>query len=165
MDNSKVLEQLKRVLAQNLDRAAKAERIAKVIRTTGSYRWVGVYDVDVECGFVSNLGWDGPGPPKYPVFPITKGLTSRAIATGSTINVGDVTADADYPTALSTTRSEIIVPVLDKARSVVIGTIDVESERPHAFDVETQQLLERCADLLNEFWPTGDSRRRSDTAC
>jgi putative methionine-R-sulfoxide reductase with GAF domain len=73
------------------------------------------------------------------------------------VSVGDVAADGDYLMALSTTRSEIIVPVLDKARSLVAGTIDVESEQPHAFDAGTQQLLERCADLLEEFWT--DCRR------
>jgi putative methionine-R-sulfoxide reductase with GAF domain len=106
---------------------------------------------------VSDIAWDGPGPPEHPVFPITKSLTSRAICIGSTVSVGDVAADGDYLMALSTTRSEIIVPVLDKARSLVAGTIDVESEQPHAFDAGTQQLLERCADLLEEFWT--DCRR------
>jgi hypothetical protein len=30
----------------------------------------------------------------------------------------------------------------------VIGTIDVESERPNAFDKDTEELLEDCAVLL-----------------
>lgn len=45
-----------------------------------------------------------------------------------TVNVGDVASDPNYLTALSTTRSEIIVPVLDITNGCVVGTIDVESE-------------------------------------
>jgi putative methionine-R-sulfoxide reductase with GAF domain len=34
----------------------------------------------------------------------------------------------------------------------VIGTLDVESEIPNAFDSETQKKLEICANLLSRFW-------------
>ena len=131
----------------------KAALIANAIRGKYSYRWVGLYDVDLQRGLVSNIAWSGVGPPKYRTFPITKGLTSRAIAAKSTINVGDVANDSDYLTALGNTQSEIIIPVLNKTGSCVVGTIDVESERPHAFDQDTQRLLEICADLLISFWP------------
>jgi putative methionine-R-sulfoxide reductase with GAF domain len=55
--------------------------------------------------------------------------------------------DPRYLTALDSTRSEIIVPILNDL-SQVIGTIDVESERPNAFDKDTEELLEDCAVLL-----------------
>lgn len=63
------------------------------------------------------------------------------------MNVGDVASDLRYLTALASTRSEIIVPVLN-AEEKVVGTIDIESERPNAFDKETERLLEHCAILL-----------------
>jgi putative methionine-R-sulfoxide reductase with GAF domain len=53
---------------------------------------------------------------------------------------------------LDSTRSEIIVPVLDGADGRAIGTIDVESERLNAFDSSTQSLLEECANVLKSFW-------------
>lgn len=31
-----------------------------------------------------NLAWSGAGPPAYPVFSVTEGLTSTAIETGAT---------------------------------------------------------------------------------
>jgi putative methionine-R-sulfoxide reductase with GAF domain len=37
-------------------------------------------------------------------------------------------------------------------RSQVVGTIDVESERPNAFDKDTEQLLENCAVLLRRLF-------------
>jgi L-methionine (R)-S-oxide reductase len=140
------------LLAQDLDRISTAKLIADAIRNAGQYRWTGLYDVDLQRGVVSNLAWSGPGPPEYPVFPLTKGLTSRAIAEMKTVNVGDVANDADYLTALATTRSEIIVPVLDIPNGRIIGTVDVESERPNAFDSAAQSLLEECAIVLRKFW-------------
>ena len=152
MLRSNLLDEIRKLLAQDLDRVSTARAIADAIRREGAYRWTGLYDVDTQRGVVSNIAWSGAGPPEYPTFPLTKGLTSRAIAEKKTINVGDVTNDPDYLTALATTRSEIIVPVLDAVRNSVVGTIDVESERSHAFDPSAQNQLEECAVVLRDFW-------------
>jgi putative methionine-R-sulfoxide reductase with GAF domain len=152
MSGSNLPDQIRTLLAQDLDRISTAKLIADAIRNAGQYRWTGLYDVDIQRGVVSNLAWSGPGPPEYPAFPLTKGLTSRAIAEKKTVNVGDVANDADYLTALATTRSEIIVPVLDIPNGRVIGTVDVESERPNAFDSAAQTLLEECAIVLKGLW-------------
>lgn len=98
---------------------------------------------------VAIAAWSGPSSPEYPRF---QGLTSRAIAQKRTVNVGEVASDRDYLTALATTRSEIIVPVVDERGSRVLGTIDVESELPNAFDASTQKMLEECAVALRQFW-------------
>src|ERR1700723_2067464 len=152
MPDSRLPENLQLVLAENISRDAKAVRITESIRAAGGWRWVGIYDVDLQRGLVSNVAWSGAGAPAYPVFPVSRGLTSRAIASRTTINIGDVNADADYLTALGDTRSEIIVPVLDDDGEQVLGTIDVESSKTDAFDAATQALLEECARLLRPFW-------------
>jgi L-methionine (R)-S-oxide reductase len=113
MQDRRLLTRLKSILAQNLDRTAKATCITEAIREEGAFRWVGIYHVDVERGLVSNIAWCGPNAPAYPTFPSTKGLTSRAINERKTVNVGDVGSDSSYLTALHSTRAEIIVPVVD----------------------------------------------------
>jgi putative methionine-R-sulfoxide reductase with GAF domain len=105
----------------------------------------------MSAGTVSNIAWSGVAAPEYPTFPLTQGLTSRAISTKCTVDVGNVAEDPDYLTALPTTRSEIIIPVI-AATQTVIGTLDVESEKPNAFDSETQRKLENCGSLLTQFW-------------
>jgi L-methionine (R)-S-oxide reductase len=147
-----LLEELPIILARDTDRTAKGARIAEAIREAGPYRWAGIYDVDSQRGIVCNIAWSGPNAPTYPTFRIGEGLTSRAIIEKKTVNVGDVTSDSDYLTALENTRSEIIVPVLDGTGDRVIGTIDVESERFNAFDSKVQSLLEECASILRTFW-------------
>jgi L-methionine (R)-S-oxide reductase len=169
MSKTQVLGALKSLLLLDAPREVRAKHVAEIIRASGPYRWVGIYDVDLERGTVSNMAWSGPGPPMHLSFPTTQGLTSRAIKKKSTINVGDVAHDSDYLPALGNTQSEIILPVLDKAGKRVIGTIDVESEQRDAFGEGTQQLFEQYAKALRPLWMTRlrvrerprSSRRRS----
>jgi L-methionine (R)-S-oxide reductase len=154
--NRRLPDELQRILALNEDRITTAKRIAEAIREAGAYRWVGIYDVNVRPGTVANIAWSGPNAPAYPIFPITKGLTSRAITSRKTVNVGDVANDSSYLTALDSTRAEIIVPILDDTGDHVIGTIDVESEHLNAFDSEAQALLEESANVLLKFWSSGN---------
>src|SRR5260370_22582558 len=147
MDPETLLSSISESAAGQGPRKDRLQRLAATLRQSAGYRWVGLYDVDVTAGEVRNLGWDRPSAPEYPTFPITKGLTGSAVAEKRTVNVGEVGADPRYLTALDSTRSEIIVPILND-RSQVVGTIDVESERPNAFDKDTEQLLENCAFLL-----------------
>lgn len=159
MHKSKLPDKLRDILTKKLDRATKAERIAEAIRKAGSFRWVGIYNVDVQLGVVSNIAWSGPSAPALPSLPITRGITSRAIAGKKTVNVGDVAGDLDYLIALDGTRAEIIVPVLSKTGDQVVGTIDVESGDLDAFDSEAQALLEDCALLLSDFWTNDEYAR------
>ena len=132
------------------DRKKRAEKIAEAIRSHGGYRWVGVYDVDERE--VSIIAWDGPGAPAFPVFPVTKGLTSSAIREKKAVIVGDVRGDPRYLTAFGSTLSEMILPVLHPGERRVIGTIDVESEQANAFTAEDQKLLEACVVAAMPLW-------------
>jgi putative methionine-R-sulfoxide reductase with GAF domain len=134
------------------DRQAALEQIASLLRSSANYRWVGLYHIDHRAGLVRNITWSGPGALEHPTFPLTKGLTSAAVAQKQTINVGDVSADARYLTAFGTTRSEIIVPVFDVDGKNVLGTIDIESEAPNAFDKPTQDFLEACSAVIRPLW-------------
>ena len=147
MNPEALLSQIPEIVAKWGPRLERLQQVAVALRQSAGYRWVGLYDVDASRGEVRNLVWDGPAAPEYPIFPITKGLTSSAIAEKRTVNVGDVGADPRYLTALGSTRSEIIVPISNDQGDVV-GTIDVESERSNAFDQSTERLLEDCAVLL-----------------
>ncbi len=149
---SDLLLQMQVLLTQEMARPPKAKRLAEILREIGPYRWVGIYDVDTNHGLVVNLAWAGPDAPAHPVFPITSGLTSRAIAEKRTVNAGEVANDPNYLTALGDTHSEMIVPVLDEAGQNVLGTIDIESEQPDAFDPATQSCIEKCARALLPFW-------------
>lgn len=151
-ERDKLMTDLHTLVSTQKDRVAALQGIAELLRTSGGFRWVGLYDVDHSSGRVSNIVWSGPHAPEYPAFPVTKGLTGAAISSGKTVNVGDVAADPRYLTAFGSTKSEIIVPVLDGTSQTVVGTIDVESEEPNAFTEDVQALLEGCSDVICSLW-------------
>lgn len=130
-------------------RAARARRAAAVIRALGPYRWVGLYDV--LAAEISVIAWDGPEPPTHPRFPVTKGLNGASVATRKPVIVQDVAQDPRYLTTIGGTRGEMIQPVLNKA-GIVIGTIDVESDRVNAFAVRDEEILAACAQRLLWLW-------------
>ena len=150
--HDKLMMDVHSLVSSAKDRVATLRDVAELVRSSGSYRWVGLYDVDHSAGMVTNIVWSGPGAPEYPTFPITKGLTGAAISSQKTVNVGDVAADPRYLTAFGTTRSEIIVPVFGGAGGNVVGTIDVESEKPNAFSEDVQAFLEACSTVIRPLW-------------
>ncbi|PYU52647.1 MAG: hypothetical protein DMG48_05050 [Acidobacteria bacterium] len=152
MERDNLMKDLHSLVSTAKDRVATLQDIAELLRSSGSYRWVGLYDVDHAAGVVKNIVWSGPSAPEYPMFPITKGLTGAVISSGRAVNVGDVEADPRYLTAFGTTRSEIIVPVFDGTGESVVGTIDVESEKPNAFTDDLQTLLEACSRVIRPLW-------------
>jgi L-methionine (R)-S-oxide reductase len=131
------------------DRSQAASTIASLIRSARHYRWVGIYEVGVEEIYA--LAWSGPNAPAYPVFPRGSGLCGRAVAAGTVVCVDDVTKDPDYLTTLSSTRSEMVVPILDSSQKTV-GVIDVESEHVDAFSGEDISLISRCASAASVLW-------------
>jgi GAF domain-containing protein len=118
-------------------RGERARHLAELIREQFGRRWVGLYEVTADE--VVNLAWSGPTAPAHPRFPRGSGLTGAAIAERRTIVSNDVANDPRYLTALESTGSELIVPIV--VDDAVCGTLDVEDARTDAFsDVDLAQL-------------------------
>lgn len=148
--NENTLSRIRSIVSSPEDRVARAKQLAEVIMGFGGYRWVGIYDVGPES--VRIIAWSGSGPPAYPTFPITKGLTGSAIKQRAPVVVGDVRKDPRYLTTFSGTLSEIIIPVLNPQEGSVVGTIDVESEHADAFSDRDREVLEQCAGAALPLW-------------
>ncbi len=147
------LNQIRAIAGGNDDRVVKAQRLAEMIQKLGGYRWVGIYDVSATV--VSIISWSGPGAPEFPTFPVSKGLTSAAIASKQTVIVGDVRSDERYLTAFGNTLSEMIVPVMSPGDARVIGMVDVESEKANAFGESDQKMIEQCIQAGITIWLLG----------
>ena len=150
MDTSKINQQITtlRLLGEAPGgRVTKAQRAVDLIRILGSYRWVGLYDVLPTQ--IAVIAWSGPEAPTHPRFPITKGLNGACVSSRKPVIVQDVANDSRYLTTIGGTRGEMIQPIVDQS-GVVIGTIDVESDRVNAFGGRDEDLLADCA--KNLFW-------------
>ena len=125
--------------------AKRIKQVMEMIRAARDYRWVGIYKIERK-DFVIVTG-TGDEPPAYRRFPVTQGLCGAALESGKAVVVGDVRKDARYLPTFHTTRSEIIIPMVNDNKHVV-GMLDAESEKPNAFASEDRQFLERAAGLI-----------------
>jgi GAF domain-containing protein len=147
MDES-VLAHLDEIVTGDRPRRARAGSAADAIRRATQARWVGIYTVAEAV--VCTEGWSGPGAPAHPSFPVTEGLTSHAVRTGSIALSNDVARDPRYLTNQEDSGSELIVPVLVAGR--VVGTLDVESGALGSFDGAAVVRYERLAAALRPLW-------------
>lgn len=125
--------------------AAAVAEIAALVQRTCKYRWVGVYKIQRE-EFVL-VASTGDTRPAYPRFPVTQGLSAEAVETRRTVLVRDVRKDKRFLPNFWTTRSEIIVPVIDDEHNHVLGVINVESAKMNAFSARDRDFLEGVARL------------------
>jgi putative methionine-R-sulfoxide reductase with GAF domain len=135
-------------LAHPEERGTLARELAQILRRSGRFRWVGLYDVGADQ--VEVCGWAGPAAPAHPRFGRGEGLTAAAVASGRPVIVQDVRTDRRHLPTLDGTRAEAIFPVVSP--SGVVGTVDVESGNAQAFTTERIRWLERCVDALAPFW-------------
>jgi L-methionine (R)-S-oxide reductase len=119
------------------------------------YSWVGIYFVE---GDDLVLGpWKGPQATEHVRIPVGQGVCGAAAASGVTEVVDDVNADERYLACFPSTRSEIVVPIAYEGR--VVGEIDIDSDKPAAFNEDDRAFLERVALLISAHalvaWDTG----------
>ena len=111
----------------------------------GHYSWVGIYLV--EDGALVLGPWKGPQATEHVRIPIGQGICGAAAQSGETEAVDDVNADERYLACFTSTRSEIVVPILYDGR--VVGEIDIDSDKPAAFTDDDRVFLERVATLIS----------------
>src|SRR5690242_6247611 len=80
---------------------------------------------------------------KNVVIPLGEGITGQAAANRQTILSGDVRNDPRYIATVDAVRTELAVPMY--ARGKLVGVIDIQSVRPHAFSEQDAALLRLLA--------------------
>jgi len=109
------------------------------------YSWVGIYRVE---GDMLVLGpWRGPQVTEHTRIPLGQGVCGAAVSSGTTEVVDDVSSDTRYLSCFVSTRSEIVVPI--KKSQVILGEIDIDSDRLAAFNAADVVFLEKVADMLS----------------
>lgn len=83
------------------------------------------------------------------VIPFSRGVCGAAARTRATQLVPDVTLAADHIACSSTTRSEIVVPLVDQGGETR-AVLDVDSDQLAAFDEVDQEWLEQACRLAAE---------------
>ena len=122
---------------------AMKHSVAVLKEAMPAYTWVGIYLLE---GKELVLGPFLGKPSPHTRIPLGQGICGAAASEKATIIVDDVNADARYLACSIETKSEIVVPIMHKGR--VLGEIDIDSDRPAAFDDSDRELLESVAATL-----------------
>jgi L-methionine (R)-S-oxide reductase len=132
--------------------AALATTACELHTTFEHFDWTGFYRV-------TRPGWLVVGPYQGAHgclrIPFSRGICGAAARTRRTQRIDDVSLAADHIACSSTTRSEIVVPLVARGDRL-LAVLDVDSDRLGAFgEVDQAELEAICGDLAARF-PGGD---------
>ena len=110
------------------------------------YNWTGVYMMR-EDGKLAVGPYVGP-PTEHTVIELNRGLCGAAASQKQTVIVDNVVDDPRFLACSITTRSEIVVPLMDG--ETVLGEIDIDSDQPRFFTGDDRAMLEQIAQVMVE---------------
>ena len=107
------------------------------------YNWTGFY---LMRGDVLEVGpYIGPETPHKRI-ELHRGICGAAASEKRSIIVDDTNADPRFLACASTTRSEVVVPLMDG--DVCLGGIDIDSNQPGFFKPDDREMLEAIARVI-----------------
>ncbi|MFQ5844247.1 MAG: GAF domain-containing protein [Planctomycetota bacterium] len=148
-DKESLYREVRRKLSEVLGRcpdgqSALASAAALLKGAQPHFCWVGFYRRAVDGSLRV-----GPyqGPTAGPVLPAGGGVCGAAVAGRETVIVPDVGRFQGHIACDPRSRSEIVVPLV--VGGEVVGVLDVDSDRPDAFDEADRRHLEAIAAQLS----------------
>lgn len=119
-----IVPQIDALIGGETDLIANLANVAAVLKEAFGFFWVGFYLVK-DCQLVL-----GPfqGPLACTRINFDQGVCGHAYTTRETVVVPDVDEFPGHITCASASRSEIVVPILDK-QGACIGVLDVDSDQ------------------------------------
>jgi GAF domain-containing protein len=134
---------VKEIVESSRERDEKLKEICELLKYNFvNYDWVGVYITgptkkDLLLG--PYLG----EPTKHVTIPFGKGVCGQAAENKATIIVSDVSKEENYLACSSSTKSEIVVPIIKDEQ--VVAQIDIDSNILSAFTEDDRSFLEQIA--------------------
>ena len=138
-----LLYEISHELTSILDREELLRRIAERVKKLVNYQVFAVLlwnDSTQMLESVFAQRYENALPSRFQM-PLHQGITGTAAAERRTIRVVDVRLDPRYVSCGEEVevRSELVVPLLLRDR--LVGVLDLESTKPHAFSAEHERLL------------------------
>jgi len=125
------------------------ESIARLLNSSvPSYSWVGIYAVEGKDLVLD--AWSGPAATEHTRIAIGKGVCGFAAKSGKTEIVSDVSKDPRYLQCFLSTKSEIVVPIINQGS--VVGEIDIDGDQLDAFSSLDREFLEAVARKTADAW-------------
>lgn len=139
-----IADTVAREIAAATDADTAMERAVSTLKAKlPHYSWVGIYLLE---GDELVLGPYLGKPSPHTRIPLNRGICGAAASQKATIIVDDVNSDSRYLACSLETKSEIVVPIMKG--DVVLGEIDIDSDKRAAFGAADRALLEDVARAL-----------------
>lgn len=137
-----LLPQLEALIRNETDLIANMANVAATLKQTFGFFWVGFYRLKEEMLIL------GPfqGPVACTRIHYGKGVCGTAWQKAETLIVPDVDKFPGHIACSSISKSEIVVPLFCK--ELIIGVLDIDSEKPGHFDETDATYLEAICRLL-----------------
>ena len=144
------LPELALLIQDEHDEISVLANVAAALKETFHFFWVGFYLVREQEGSAPQL-YLGPfqGPTACYRIGFGRGVCGSAWKQRQTLVVPDVEEFPGHIACSSLSRSEIVVPIFNKA-SEVVGVLDIDSTELATFDDTDRQYLEQLCQLLTE---------------
>lgn len=123
------------------------QKVVRLLNQVPTYTWVGIYLV--KGGDLHLDVWSGPAATVHTVIPVGKGICGWAAKSAKTEIVSDVSKDPRYLQCFTSTRSEIVVPIVKQGK--VVGELDIDSDQLNAHSSIDREFLEAVASKLALF--------------
>ena len=139
-----LLAQVKAMVKDESDPVANMANVAALIQEAFHFWWTGFYRV------IDNQLVLGPfqGPVACTRIGFGKGVCGTSWKERKTIVVEDVEQFPGHIACSSESKSEIVVPLINKGNEV-IGVLDIDSENLATFDATDQLWLEQIAEVVS----------------
>jgi L-methionine (R)-S-oxide reductase len=117
------------------------QKVAQILNSVPTYSWTGIYLR--QGNHLLLRAWAGPQATVQTQILIGRGICGWAAKSGKTEIVSDVSKDSRYIECFPSTKSEIVVPVLQDGK--VVGEIDVDGDTLNAYSSVDREFLEAVA--------------------
>ena len=143
-DREQLVETVKAAVSSVGSETALLQTMVELIdRFSDGYNWTGFY---MMCGNHLEVGpYIGPATEHISI-ELNQGICGAAATQKKTVTVDDVRSDSRFLACSLSTRSEIVVPLMDGDKC--LGEIDIDSDRPAFFTDQDRTMLEAIAEVI-----------------
>ncbi len=150
----RLLLEISQQISRTIDLQDVVDHLLRSVRAVVDYDAAGIFVLKRRAPFGSDfgasliagmatIGFEHVEPANDPMLRSGKGIVGQVIQTGETVIAPDVSRDLHYIEGRTQTRSEIAVPIVSNGE--VIGALNLESDRLHAYSEADAELLEAFA--------------------
>ena len=131
------------IAGQKSEREILQKAVVLIDAFSADFNWTGFYMM--RDGVLKVGPYLGPKT-EHTLIELNEGICGAAATQKKSVIVDDVNADPHFLACSLTTRSEIVVPLMDG--HTCLGEIDIDSDKPSHFTDDDRQMLEEIAAMM-----------------